>query len=147
MIVRCGWCNFATEDIEEAASHAVDCMEKELRLDEGANNDDMNVYVPAGYAETLDCIRDTTLHDESPAVPISNEEVDRLIAAATEPRSIPFVRGRSIVLTHYGFEDHQEVTAQWIDKHPEDAGELWQGKAKTLRDACRNAIDAMFNSF
>jgi hypothetical protein len=91
--------------------------------------------------------RDTTLHDESPAVPISDEEVDSLIVVATEPRIVPFVRGRSIVLTHYEFEGHQEVTAQWREKHPEDGGELWQGKAKTLRDACRNAIDAMFDSF
>ena len=61
-----------------------------------------------------------------------------------EPQSIPFERGRSIVLTHYEFSDHQEVTAQWLDKHPEDGGDLWQGKSETLHGACRDAIDAMF---
>ena len=31
MIVRCGWCDFSTEDIEEAASHAVDCKSNPTR--------------------------------------------------------------------------------------------------------------------
>lgn len=56
-----------------------------------------------------------------------------------------FERGRSIILTHYEFNDHQEVTAQWREKTSEDNGQLWHGEASTLKEACHNAINAMFN--
>ena len=61
------------------------------------------------------------------------------------PRTVPFNRGRQIVLTHYEYEDHEEVTAQWSEKHPEDSGELWLGVGATLRDACLNAVNEMLS--
>ena len=76
-------------------------------------------------------------YDESPAIPIS----------VASPQAVPFERGRTIVLTHYEFADHQEVTAQWREKTGEDGGELWQGQSDTLHGACRNASDAMFDHF
>jgi hypothetical protein len=86
-------------------------------------------------------------YDESPSIPISDDEIERLVKAATAPRTVPFERGRTIILTHYEFADHEEVTAQWQEKTGEDGGELWQGRAATLHGACRNAIDAMFDRF
>ena len=67
--------------------------------------------------------------------------------AKDSPQAVPFDRGRTIVLTHYEFADHQEVTAQWLEKHREDDGQLWHGKAATLRESCVNAINAMFEHF
>lgn len=61
-------------------------------------------------------------------------------------QSVPFERGRRIILTHYEFEDHQQVDAQWAEKTVEDGGELWQGTAATLREACHKAIDAMLGN-
>ena len=63
-----------------------------------------------------------------------------------QPTTISFERGRSIMLTHNEFADHQEVLAQWSEKHPDDEGELWQGTADTLHGACIAAINAMLTS-
>jgi hypothetical protein len=41
MIIRCGWCDFKTEDVKVAANHAEICN---------------HAYVQLGYAETLDCM-------------------------------------------------------------------------------------------
>ena len=63
------------------------------------------------------------------------------------PGVVPFDRGRTIILKHHEFADHQEVTAQWLEKHYEDNGDVWQGSGQTLREACINAIDSMFENF
>jgi len=69
------------------------------------------------------------------------------MSGESEPGVVPFERGRKIILTHYEFDDHQEVTAQWYEKTKEDGGDLWQGRGVTLREACKDAIDAMFKDF
>lgn len=60
------------------------------------------------------------------------------------PRAIPFERGRKILITHNEFEDHHEAVIQYLEKHPEDDGELWVGIGITLEIACIDAVLKMF---
>lgn len=64
---------------------------------------------------------------------------------SNKPQSVRFEKGRTILLTHLEFEDHQQVLAQYEEKHPEDDGELWVGNGKTVFMAAFNALRAMLN--